>query len=150
MTATILSINISERVGTTKRPVPEAELRVDHGMVGDAHAGDWHRQVSLLADESIDVMRASLPGLVAGDFAENVTTRGIAVARLPIGSRLHLGQDALIEITQIGKACHKGCDIRTQVGDCIMPREGVFGRVLRAGVIRPGDEITVEPAPVTG
>jgi len=150
MTASILSVNISERAGTTKRPVPEVELRVGHGMIGDAHAGDWHRQVSLLADESIDVMRASLPSLVPGDFAENVTTRGIPVATLPIGSRLHLGPDALIEITQIGKTCHKGCDIRSQVGDCIMPREGIFARVLRGGVIRPGDEITVEPVQVAG
>ena len=130
----ILSINISDRTGVQKKPVARAVLREGHGIEGDAHAGDWHRQVSLLADEDIQTMRGRGIELGYGDFAENVTTRGIDLGALPIGTRLNLGT-ALLEITQIGKECHHGCAIFHAVGDCVMPRKGVFARVLRGGEI---------------
>ena len=131
---TILSINISDRTGVQKKPVARATLREGHGIEGDAHAGDWHRQVSLLADEDIQTMRGRGIELGFGDFAENVTTRGIDLGMLPIGAVLNLG-GALLEITQIGKECHHGCAIFHAVGDCVMPRKGVFARVLRGGEI---------------
>ena len=132
----ILSINISVKVGEQKRPVDEAVLRENHGIVGDAHARDWHRQVSLLADEEIDTMRAKKPDfpLSPGDFAENITTRGIPLDSLPVGSRVFIG-DTELEITQIGKECHHGCAIFQAVGDCVMPRKGVFAKVIRGGRI---------------
>ena len=130
----ILSINISDRTGVQKKPVARAVLREGHGIEGDAHAGDWHRQVSLLADEDVQTMRGRGIELGYGDFAENVTTRGIDLGALPIGTRLNLGT-ALLEITQIGKECHHGCAIFHAVGDCVMPRKGVFARVLRGGEI---------------
>jgi MOSC domain-containing protein YiiM len=130
----ILSINISDRTGVQKRPVARAVLREDHGIEGDAHAGNWHRQVSLLADEDIQTMRGRGIELGYGDFAENVTTRGVDLGALPVGTRLNLGT-ALLEITQIGKECHHGCAIFHAVGDCVMPRKGVFARVLRGGEI---------------
>jgi MOSC domain-containing protein YiiM len=130
----ILSINISDRTGVQKRPVARAVLREGHGIEGDAHAGDWHRQVSLLADEDIQTMRGRGIELGCGDFAENVTTRGIDLGALPIGTLLNLGP-ALVQITQIGKECHHGCAIFHAVGDCVMPRKGVFARVLRGGEI---------------
>jgi MOSC domain-containing protein YiiM len=122
-------------------------LVVDQGVAGDAHAEGGKRQVSLLALESIDKMRAAGAAVNPGDFAENITTRGLAVDQLPIGARLRIGADAELTITQIGKTCHKGCAIRELVGDCIMPREGVFGRVDRPGVVRPGDIIHVMAVP---
>jgi MOSC domain-containing protein YiiM len=109
-------------------------LRPGHGIVGDAHAGEWHRQVSLLADEDIDTLRGRGMRLRPGDFAENVTTRGIDLASLPVGSRLHLGP-AELEVTQIGKECHTGCEISRTTGDCVMPRRGVFARVIVGGEI---------------
>jgi MOSC domain-containing protein YiiM len=131
---TILSINVSERTGEQKTPVERAVLREGHGIEGDAHAGDWHRQVSLLADEDIALMRGKGIEIGFGDFAENITTRGIDLAALPIGARLQLG-DVLLEVTQIGKECHQHCAIFAAVGDCVMPRRGTFTRVLRGGEI---------------
>ena len=130
----ILSINISERTGEQKKPVDSAVLRENHGIEGDAHAGDWHRQVSLLAEEDIDTMRGRGIELGYGDFAENITTRGIDLGALPIGARLSLGP-AVLEVTQIGKECHQGCAIFQAVGDCVMPRRGVFTRVVTGGEI---------------
>ena len=141
--ATVLSVNLSERKGTRKRPVDRASLVPDFGLEGDAHAGEWHRQVSLLAQESIDKIAARGLTLAPGDFAENITTRGIDLTRLPVGSVLRVGRDAELEVTQIGKECHLGCDIRKQVGDCVMPREGIFARVLKPGTVAAGDSIEV-------
>jgi MOSC domain-containing protein YiiM len=134
----IISLNISGRKGEPKRPVPRVTMRRDHGIEGDAHAGDWHRQVSLLAVEDIERMKEKLPTLVPGDFAENITTRGIDLASLPIGTRLSIGAVEL-EVTQIGKACHKGCAILEQTGECVMPKRGVFARVLKGGEITNED-----------
>jgi MOSC domain-containing protein YiiM len=131
---TILSINVSARTGEQKTPVDRAVLRKGHGIEGDAHAGDWHRQVSLLADEDIAAMRGRGIELPYGAFAENLTTRGIDLASLPVGARLRVGP-ALLEVTQIGKVCHQACVIRETVGDCVMPRRGVFARVLEGGEI---------------
>ena len=130
----VLSVNISACTGERKTPVERALLREGHGIEGDAHAGDWHRQVSLLADEDIETMRGRGVDLPPGIFAENLTTRGIDLSRLPVGARLSIGP-ALLEITQIGKDCHQGCAIRQTVGDCVMPRRGVFARVLAGGEI---------------
>ena len=130
----LLSINVSTAVGVPKTPVERAVLRENHGIEGDAHAGEWHRQVSLLADEDIETMRGRGVDLPPGIFAENLTTRGIDLSRLPVGSRLRVGP-ALLEVTQIGKECHQGCAIRQAVGDCVMPRRGVFARVLAGGEI---------------
>jgi MOSC domain-containing protein YiiM len=138
--AHVLAVCISEKKGERKKPVEAVELREDHGIVGDAHAGDWHRQVSLLAQESIDKMRALGLDVSAGDFAENITTVGIDLVSLPIGSRLQIGE-ALLEVTQIGKECHTRCAIFYQAGDCVMPKEGIFVKVLVGAAIRPGDEI---------
>ena len=139
----LLAVCISERKGTMKHPVPEIQLRAEHGIEGDAHAGPWHRQVSLLATESVAPMCAVLPDLPAGAFAENILTGGLALKALPIGTRLRVG-GALLEVTQIGKECHKDCAIHQQVGDCVMPREGIFARVRTGGAVRPGDPITIE------
>ena len=130
----ILSINISEKTGEQKQPVPKATLKENHGIMGDAHAGPWHRQVSLLANEEIDTMRGKGVELGFGDFAENITTEGVDLASLPIGTRLFLGS-AEAEVTQIGKECHQGCAIFQVVGDCVMPRKGIFTRVIRGGEI---------------
>jgi MOSC domain-containing protein YiiM len=130
----ILSINISQQTGEQKKPVDSAVLRENHGIEGDAHAGEWHRQVSLLAEEDIDTMRGRGIELGYGDFAENITTRGIDLGALPIGARLSLGP-AVLEVTQIGKECHQGCAIFQAVGDCVMPRRGVFTRVVTGGEI---------------
>lgn len=137
--AEVVSVNISAEKGQPKHPVPEICLRLRHGIVGDAHAGDWHRQISLLAEESVDTMRGPIP-LPAGVFAENINTVGIDLRNLPVGTRLRIGE-TVVEVTQIGKECHNDCAIRQQVGDCCMPREGIFLRVLEEGYLRPGDEI---------
>lgn len=139
----VLAVCISEKKGTVKHPVPEIQLKIDHGIVGDAHAGNWHRQVSLLADESVERIRQRFPDIPTGAFAENILTQGIALSKLPIGTKLRVGQ-VLLQVTQIGKECHADCAIRRQVGDCVMPREGIFTKVLEEGSIRPGDEITIE------
>lgn len=135
----ILSINISRRKGEQKKPIRQAVLRPDHGIEGDAHAGPWHRQISLLADEDVDSMRGKGVELGHGDFAENITTRGVELCRLPIGTRLHLGE-ALVEVTQIGKECHHGCAIFQAVGDCVMPRRGIFVKVIEGGTISSDSE----------
>jgi MOSC domain-containing protein YiiM len=139
----IKAISISKERGTRKYNVPAAELKVGFGISGDAHGGNWHRQVSLLAKESIEKMRAEGADVKTGDFAENITTEGIDLQELAIGSKLRLGADAEVEITQFGKECHQGCEILKQVGDCIMPREGVFAKVTRSGRIQAGDVLEV-------
>ncbi|RKZ06094.1 MOSC domain-containing protein [bacterium] len=136
----IRAINISPKKGTVKVPVNQAMLRPEHGIVGDAHAGSWHRQVSLLPHESIEAVRAQLPDLADGAFAENIVTEGLDLASVAIGDRIRAGQ-AMLEVTQIGKECHNGCVIREVTGDCIMPREGVFCRVLEGGSIAPGSSL---------
>jgi len=141
--AKVVSVNISERRGTIKRPVPEIQLKLHHGIVGDAHAGDWHRQISLLAQESVDTMRSACPFLLdSGVFAENINTEGIDLKGLPVGTRLRVGETE-IEVTQIGKECHNDCAIKKAVGNCVMPTEGIFAVVVREGVVRPGDPIDI-------
>jgi MOSC domain-containing protein YiiM len=139
----IVSIAISKKKGARKTPVHQAVILKDHGLDGDAHAGPWHRQVSLLAAESIE--RARLQGLdvTFGDFAENVATTGFEWPNIPIGTKVQLGDTALVEITQIGKECHNKCAIYYAAGDCIMPREGVFARVLQGGTIQCGDHVKI-------
>ena len=142
--AKVVSINISPKKGTFKYPVEAAELQVDHGIVGDAHAGNWHRQISLLAQESIDSMTAmGVEELTPGKFAENITTQGLELYTLPVGTKLRIGA-CLVEVTQIGKECHQHCEIFKKVGKCVMPTEGIFVKVLTGGTIRPGDSVTVE------
>jgi MOSC domain-containing protein YiiM len=139
----IKAISISTKKGTKKTNVPDAELKIDFGIVGDAHAGGWHRQVSLLAVESIDKMVAVGATVSPGDFAENITTEGVNLHKFRIGTKLKIGSDTELEITQIGKECHNRCEIFEQVGDCIMPKEGVFAKVIKAGTIKNGDPIEV-------
>lgn len=139
----VLAINISKEKGVIKEPIPEGVFQEDHGLVGDAHAGKWHRQVSLLAQESIDKMTArGILGLCSGKFAENLTTEGIVLHELPVGTQVKIGE-TLHEVTQIGKECHTGCAIKVQVGQCIMPKEGIFTRVLKTGTIKVGDSIEI-------
>ncbi|MFV0379988.1 MAG: MOSC domain-containing protein [Anaerorhabdus sp.] len=141
--AKIVSINISEKRGVMKQPITNAKLKIDWGIENDAHGGTWHRQISLLSKESIDYMVSKgLMDIKYGMFAENITTEGIEVHKLPIGTKLQMG-DALVEVTQIGKKCHHGCEIFQKVGDCIMPREGIFVKVLKEGIINPNDEISI-------
>ena len=141
--AKVISVNISERKGEQKHPVPEIHLKLRHGIVGDAHAGDWHRQISLLAEESVDKMRASAPlALNAGVFAENINTVGVDLKNLPVGTHLRIGA-AEVEVTQIGKECHNDCAIKQAVGKCVMPTEGIFAIVIREGIVRAGDEIEI-------
>jgi len=142
MSASVVAVCISLSKGEKKTPVERVELRENHGIVGDAHAGEWHRQVSLLARESIAKMQAMGLAVDAGDFAENITTSGIDLVSLPIGSRLAVG-DTILEVTQIGKECHTRCAIYYQAGDCVMPKEGVFAKVLKGGVVSPGDSISL-------
>ncbi len=139
----IKAISISKDRGTKKYNVPTAELKAGFGIEGDAHAGDWHRQISLLGEEAIDKMRAKGADVTEGDFAENITTEGIDLQSLTIGSKLRLGTEAEVEITQFGKQCHSGCAIFQQVGDCIMPREGVFAKVTKPGQVKTGDTIEI-------
>ncbi|MBE6087761.1 MAG: MOSC domain-containing protein [Clostridium beijerinckii] len=141
--AKVLSINISEKKGVIKTPIKEGIFIEEHGLKDDAHAGKWHRQVSLLAQESIDKMiKMGISDLDAGKFAENITTEGIVLYELPVGTRLKIGE-TIQEVTQIGKECHKGCAIKNQVGTCIMPTEGIFTRIIQGGVIRSGDSIEI-------
>jgi len=139
----IKAISVSEEKGTQKINVPTAELKTDYGIIGDAHSGNWHRQVSLLALESIDKMIAKGAKVAPGNFAENITTEGIDLCALKIGSKLKLGAEVELEITQFGKKCHSGCEIFKQIGDCIMPREGIFARVVKSGAINVGDLIEI-------
>jgi MOSC domain-containing protein YiiM len=143
---TVLAVCTSEKKGTRKRDVGRAEVRTDWGIVGDAHAADWHRQISLLAVESIDKMRALGLNVGPGSFAENITTQGIVLTALPIGTTLRLGT-ALVVVTQIGKVCHDRCAIYYQAGDCVMPREGIFVKVREDGEVSVGDTIEVSAAP---
>jgi MOSC domain-containing protein YiiM len=140
----IVSIAISRKKGTPKVQVEEGQLIADHGLQGDAHAGPWHRQVSFLAAESIE--KAGKQGLdvTFGDFAENIATSGIDWQKVSLGTQVRLGDSALVEITQIGKDCHNKCAIYYKAGDCIMPREGIFARVLKGGSIRCGDKIDID------
>jgi MOSC domain-containing protein YiiM len=143
MHGTVVSVNLSERKTMRKTPGVSGTLIEDRGLDGDAHAGDWHRQVSLLAQESIDTMVAKGLDVGAGDFAENITTAGIDLLALPVGSVITVGDDAVLEISQIGKVCHTKCAIYYQAGDCVMPREGLFAVVRSAGDIKVGDEVAV-------
>lgn len=146
----IVSIALSKKKGTRKQIVDQAKLVKAHGLKGDAHAGDWHRQVSFLAAESIDLARSRGLEVTFGDFAENIATTGIEWIAVPVGTRFQVGPSALVEITQIGKECHNKCAIYYKAGDCIMPREGVFARVLRGGEIRTGDKLVrVESTPAS-
>jgi len=140
----IVSIAISKKKGTRKKQVLEADLIKNFGIRGDAHAGPWHRQVSFLSSESIDSARESGLNVTFGDFAENIATKGIDWKNIPIGTRVHLGNLVKVEITQIGKECHNKCAIYYKAGDCIMPREGVFARVLAGGKIRCGDTVLLD------
>ncbi len=121
----------------------QAEFRVDHGIVGDAHAGNWHRQVSLLGIDSVNKLQEKITlQLKAGDFAENLLVEDLCVYQLPVGTTLRIGE-SLCEVTQIGETCHYDCAIRQAAGDCVMPREGIFVKVIKGGMVKPGDEITV-------
>jgi MOSC domain-containing protein YiiM len=143
----VVSIAVSTKKGTRKTTVEEARLVENHGLQGDAHAGPWHRQVSFLAGESIEKTRACGLDVSFGDFAENIATAGIDWIQIPIGQRFKVGETAVLELTQIGKECHKKCAIYYQAGDCIMPREGVFARVIQGGTIRCGDPIVLLQPP---
>lgn len=143
MQGKVLAINISDKKGVYKTPIEKGQFKIDHGLVGDAHAGNWHRQVSLLGIESINKMKnLGIEDLDAGKFAENITTEGIELHKLPIGTKLQIG-DTIQEVTQIGKKCHLGCEIFKQIGSCIMPTEGIFTKVLKEGTVSPGDIIKV-------
>lgn len=141
--AQVTAVCISEKKGTRKHPVPSIQVRVDHGILGDAHAGRWHRQISLLAQESVDAMGGCGLTLAPGDFAENILTQGIELKTLPVGAVLRVGETRL-QVTQIGKECHNDCEIRRLTGKCVMPTEGIFAVVLREGTIRPGDLVERE------
>ncbi len=142
-TGTIRAVCISEKKGQQKHPVERVVLRPRHGIDGDAHAGDWHRQVSLLAKESVDRLQEKISiRLFPGAFAENVLCEGLELSKLPVGTRLKVGS-ALCEVTQIGKECHADCAIRQQAGDCVMPREGIFAVVLEEGEAKPGDRVVI-------
>ena len=133
--ASVIAVCVSERKGTRKHPVEAIELLVGTGVAGDAHAGAWHRQVSLLPDEAVDELRGVLPSLAPGDFAENILTRGLDLKSLPVGT--------ILAVTQIGKKCHNDCEIRRLTGKCAMPSEGIFAVVIRDGVVRAGDAVRV-------
>ena len=139
----VVAVNTSLTKGVRKEGVPSVRLLVGHGIEGDAHAGDWHRQISLLAIESIEKMRSQGVDVNPGDFAENITTIGVDVPNLPVGARLKIGPDVVLELTQIGKECHAGCAIMRAVGTCVMPKEGVFFKVLVEGEVKAGDEVVV-------
>ena len=141
---TVRAVCISPEKGTVKRPVDKGAFIPDHGIEHDAHAGKWHRQVSLLSYDSVQAFNRQGAGVTDGDFGENLLVEGIDLKELPVGTVLKAGT-VVLKITQIGKECHSDCEIRRRTGDCIMPREGVFAEVLEGGEIRPGDEITAEP-----
>lgn len=139
----VVAVNISEKKGTRKHSCPEVTLIANHGIEGDSHADGTHRQLSLLGQEDIDFMRTLGADVKPGDFAENITTEGVELSSYPIGTRFRIGKDILLELTQIGKTCHQGCEIRNLVGTCIMPKKGIFCRILSGGVVRPGDSFEV-------
>lgn len=144
MTGVVTAINVSEKKGTIKTPVEVANFIENYGIENDAHASsEWHRQVSLLSEESIEIMRSQgVPNLTQGKFAENITTSGITLHTLPVGTKLRIGT-TLQEVTQIGKTCHTGCEISQLVGSCIMPTQGIFTKVLKGGTVKAGDKIEV-------
>ena len=139
----MLAVCLSERVGETKKPVPEGRLVAEHGLEGDAHAGTG-RQVSVLCRESVEKIRRRGLDVRPGDFAENLLVEGLGPADFPLGAQFRVGDGALLEVMQIGKECHRDCAIRRQIGDCVMPREGIFARVLQGGAVRPGDAVEVD------
>ena len=142
--ARIIAVCRSEEKGTKKQDVKEGLLKQDYGLVDDAHADCCtHRQVSLLATDSINKMRSLGFDVNPGDFAENLTTEGIDLVSLPIGTHISVGKQVVLEVTQIGKECHSGCAIYRQIGKCIMPKEGVFARVIRGGLVRAGDQVGI-------
>lgn len=145
LTGTVLSINTSPKKTMRKKPLESGVclLEFDRGFEGDAHAGDWHRQVSLLAMESIDKMVAAGLDVGPGDFAENITTKDIDLLKLPVGTKIRIGNDVLLEVSQIGKVCHTHCAIYYQAGDCVMPREGIFAAVRTGGEVKVGDTVEV-------
>ncbi|OHB33929.1 MAG: molybdenum cofactor sulfurase [Desulfuromonadaceae bacterium GWC2_58_13] len=140
--ARVVAVNVSQNKGERKKAVPTVDLVMNHGIVGDAHAGEWHRQVSLLAEESIATMQRLGLAVHAGDFAENITTSGIDLVSLPVGTRMTIG-GALVEVTQIGKECHAPCAIYYQAGSCVMPKEGIFVKVLEGGRAEAGSPLTI-------
>lgn len=141
--AKVISINISKEKGVVKTPIERGFFKKDFGLEDDAHGGNWHRQVSLLAEESIDKMKElGITGLTPGIFAENITTKGIILYTLPIGTKLKIGE-VVMEVTQIGKECHSGCQISKITGKCIMPKEGIFAKILEEGYIQAGDEVKI-------
>jgi MOSC domain-containing protein YiiM len=143
--AKIIAVCKSKEKGTRKKAVAEGTLKEDYGLAGDAHADCCtHRQVSLLAMESIDKMRRLGFEVGPGDFAENLTTQGVELISLPVGAKISIGKDALLEVTQIGKECHSGCAIYQEIGKCIMPKEGIFARVTHGGCVRAGDQVRIE------
>ena len=150
MAAKILAVCVSKEKGTQKENVGSVQVRADHGIEGDAHSGPWHRQVSLLADESIEKMRQKGIALTHGDFGENIVTQGIDLLALGIGSTLIIGESVVGEVSQIGKVCHDRCAIYHQTGDCIMPREGIFLKILTGGKISAGDHIEIIHSVVPG
>lgn len=140
--AHVEAVCISAKKGVVKKQQQRVVLKTDWGIETDGHAGPWHRQVSLLAGESIDTVKEAMPTLKHGAFAENIVTRGIDLGHMAIGERLKIGDEAIVEVTQIGKECHnKGCAIKKLTGDCIMPREGIFAKVINGGAVQPGDAI---------
>jgi MOSC domain-containing protein YiiM len=144
MSGKVVSVNISGKKGIRKKPVEEVVLKTEYGIEGDAHASsEWHRQVSLLALESIQKMREMGLDVSPGDFAENITTEGIDLVSLPVGTIMRIGDEATGEVSQIGKECHTRCAIYYQAGDCVMPKEGIFIRVIKGGMVRKGDSISV-------
>ena len=146
MAGKVVSINISEQKGVRKKPVDEARIRSNFGIEGDAHASsEWHRQVSLLAIESIRKMQNLGLDVKPGDFAENLTTEGIDLLSLPVGTTLTIGTDIEAEVSQIGKECHDRCSIYYQAGDCVMPKEGIFITIIRGGTVKKGDMVTIKP-----
>lgn len=145
MDAKVISINISDKKGIRKKPVDSAVLKENFGIEGDAHAsGKWHRQISLLALESIKKMQDKGLNVNSGDFAENITTEGVELLCLSVGTSITIGKDVEVEISQIGKICHTRCAIYTQAGDCVMPKEGIFAKVLKGGLVKKGDKIKVK------
>jgi MOSC domain-containing protein YiiM len=140
----VLAVNISEDKGTKKANIQSCALLKDFGLKGDAHAGPWHRQVSLLANESIEKMRVKGLNVGYGDFAENITTEGIDLVHLPIGTKIRIGNSVILRVTQIGKECHERCAIYYQAGDCVMPKEGIFAEVVSQGEVKVGDEIIID------
>jgi MOSC domain-containing protein YiiM len=143
MTAKVLEVCISETKGVQKTPVDQARVQVGFGIEGDAHGGDWHRQVSLLSNESAELMRDKGADVGPGDFGENILTEGIDLPSLPVGTQLTIG-DVVLEVTQIGKECHTKCKIYYAAGTCVMPTQGIFCRVLKGGILLPGTAIEIQ------